>query len=122
MLYQNTCKFIEYLDTDNGTALNLLNEGHITNLQQDVFVEVPAVVDASGIHGLGVGQLPQPLAAFCQRDIDQMRLIVEAGVHGDRRLALQAMLLDPVVDSVRVAEQVLDGMLEAQKKYLPQFS
>jgi alpha-galactosidase/6-phospho-beta-glucosidase family protein len=31
------------------------------------------------------------------------------------------MLLDPVIDSVRVAEQVLDEMLQAQKDYLPAF-
>jgi MFS superfamily sulfate permease-like transporter len=35
---------------------------------------------------------------------------------------LQAMLLDPVVDSVRVAERVLDEMMRAQAEYLPQFS
>jgi alpha-galactosidase/6-phospho-beta-glucosidase family protein len=31
------------------------------------------------------------------------------------------MLLDPVIDSVRVAEKVLDGMLLKQEKYQPQF-
>jgi alpha-galactosidase/6-phospho-beta-glucosidase family protein len=45
----------------------------------------------------------------------------KAAVNGDRRLVLQAMLLDPVIDSVRVAEKVLDEMMAAQKDYLPQF-
>jgi alpha-galactosidase len=103
-------------------ALNLMNDGLITNLPQDVFVEVPAVVDASGIYGLGIGALPQPLAAFCRRDIDQMLLTVEAGARGDRNLVLQAMLLDPVIDSVRAAEKLLDAMLRAQQAYLPQFA
>ena len=83
--------------------------------------KAPAVVDGSGLHPLAIGDLPQPLAAFCRRDVDQMELIVEAAVRGDRNLVLQAMLLDPVVDSVRVAERVLDDMMTAQQDYLPQF-
>jgi alpha-galactosidase len=102
-------------------AVNMLNSGTITNLPQDVFVETPAVVDRSGIRPLCIGELPQPLAAFCRRDIDQMELTVEAAVKGDRRLVLQAMLLDPVVDSVRVAERVLDEMIKAHAEHLPQF-
>jgi len=103
-------------------ALNMLNCGTITNLPPDVFVETPAVVDGSGIRPLCIGELPKPLAAFNRRDIEQMELVVEAAVKGDRNLVLQAMLLDPVVDSVRAAERVLDEMLKAQAQYLPQFS
>ena len=102
-------------------AVDLMNDGIITNLPSDVFVEGPAVVDGSGIWPLSIGALPKPLAAFCRRDIDQMELTVEAAVKGDRNLVLQAMLLDPVIDSVRVAEQVLDEMMDAHKAYLPQF-
>lgn len=103
-------------------AINMLNCGTITNLPQDVFVETPAVVDRSGIWPVSIGELPKPLAAFCRRDIDQMELTVEAAVKGDRNLVLQAMLLDPVVDSVNAAERVLDEMMQAQAQYLPQFS
>ncbi|NJN84863.1 MAG: hypothetical protein HC802_22965, partial [Caldilineaceae bacterium] len=103
-------------------AINMLNRGAIANLPGDIFVEAPAVVDASGIRLLHMGELPPPLAAFCRRDIDQMELIVEAAVRGDRRLALQAMLLDPVVDSVSAAEKTLDELLAAHRAYLPQFA
>jgi alpha-galactosidase len=102
-------------------AVNMINQGTIINLPQDVFVETPAAVDASGIRPLCIGELPKPLAAFNRRDIDQMELTVEAAVKGDRRLVLQAMLLDPVVDSVRNAERALDEMLKANTEYLPQF-
>lgn len=102
-------------------AVNMLNCGTIANLPSDVFVETPAVVDASGVWPLRIGELPKPLAAFCRRDIDQMELTVEAAVKGDRNLVLQAMLLDPVVDSVRSAERVLDELLKAHAPHLPQF-
>ena len=81
-------------------AINLLNDGAIPNLPADVFVEAPAVVDASGVRLEHIGSLPKALAAFNRRDIDQMELTVEAAVTGDRRILLQALLLDPVVDSV----------------------
>lgn len=103
-------------------AVNMLNRGAVANLPADVFVETPAIVDASGIRLVQIGDLPRPLAAFNRRDIDQMELTVEAGVTGNRRLVLQAMLLDPVVDSVRAAERTLDELLQAHAAYLPQFS
>ena len=103
-------------------ALNLLNQGAIDNLPRDIFVETPGIVDASGIRLVQIGELPAPLAAFCRRDVDQMELTVEAAVSGDRNLVLQAMLLDPVVDSVSGAERTLDAMLEIHARFLPQFS
>ena len=51
--------------------------------------------------------------------IDRM---VEAAVHGDRGAALQALLLDPVVNGISQAEAILDEMLEVHRDYLPQFS
>jgi len=103
-------------------AVNLLNEGTISNLPDDVFVEVPALVNSSGIHPLAIGNMPKGPAAFCRRDIDQMELTVEAAVTGDRNLVLQAMLLDPVVDSVSAAEKALDELLKVHAKELPQFA
>ena len=103
-------------------AVNMLNRGAIVNLPPDVFVEAPAAVDSSGCRLLSIGELPGPLAAFCRRDVDQMELTVEAAVTGDRNLVLQAMLLDPVVDSVAAAERVIDRMVELQAEYLPQFA
>jgi alpha-galactosidase len=102
-------------------AVNLLNSGTIDNLPADIFVESPAVVDASGVQPLRLGALPKPLAAFNRRDVDQMELTVEAAVTGDRNRLLQALLLDPVVDSVAAAERILDEMLKINAEYLPQF-
>jgi alpha-galactosidase len=103
-------------------AINMVNTGQIANLPAGVFVETPAVVDGSGIYPIAMGELPRALAAFNRRDIDQTELIVEAGATGDRSLVLQAMLLDPVIDSARNAEQMLDAMLQINARYLPQFA
>jgi len=103
-------------------ALNLLNQGAIDNLPRGIFVETPGIVDASGIRLVQIGDLPGPLAAFNRRDVDQMELTVEAAVSGDRNLVLQAMLLDPVVDSISAAEKTLEAMLAVHAELLPQFS
>lgn len=103
-------------------AVNMINTGQINNLPRTIFVETPAVVDGGGIYPVSMGDLPGPLAAFCRRDIDQTELIVEAAVHGDRNLVLQAALLDPVAESVSQAEAMVDEMLRLNAPYLPQFA
>jgi alpha-galactosidase len=102
-------------------AVNLVNKGYIPNLQDWAIVEVPAVVDATGIHGLPIGPLPEPIAAMCRTQISIIDRVVEAGVHGDKGAALQALMLDPVVNSASQAEGILEEMLEVHSDYLPQF-
>ena len=47
--------------------------------------------------------------------------ICEAAVTGDYGLALQAFALNPLIPSGKTAKRVLDELLVAHKKYLPQF-
>jgi len=48
--------------------------------------------------------------------------VVTAAVTGDRKVALQALLADPVVPSARAAEATLDALLRLQADYLPRLS
>jgi alpha-galactosidase/6-phospho-beta-glucosidase family protein len=50
------------------------------------------------------------------------RLITEAYRTRSKKLLLQALLLDPVVNSVIEAEKLLDEMLELQQEFLPDFT
>jgi alpha-galactosidase len=102
-------------------AVNVPNRGYIENLPQGAIVEVPAVVSASGVNGVGIGRLPEPAAELCRRQIAVAEMAVEAGVRGDRDLALRSLLIDPMVDDPRVARALLDDYLEAEREYLPQF-
>ncbi len=103
-------------------ALNIPNRGYIANLPEGAIVEVPAVVSAAGVHGIGVGALPVPIAELCRRQITLAELSAVAAVTGDRELALQAFLLDPMIDDPEVAQQLLHEYLVAEQDYLPQFS
>jgi len=103
-------------------AVNVLNTGgYVENLSTDAVVEVPAMVNATGVHPEHVGPLPEALAAFCRTQISIQLLLIEAYRKRSKKLLLQALLLDPVVDSVKRAEKMLNYMLELQKDYLPEF-
>jgi len=102
-------------------AVNIRNDGLIPNVPDWAVVEVPAVVGADGIKGLRVGPLPSGIAALVNAQAHVQDLVVEAAVSGDRRLALQALLADPVVQSAEAAEKTLDELLAVHAPYLPQF-
>ena len=79
------------------------------------------VLIGAGSISFGSGPLPEPIAAMCRTQIAVIDRLVEAAVHGDRDVALQALLLDPVVNGISQAEAILDELLEVHKDYLPQF-
>jgi alpha-galactosidase len=102
-------------------AFNLANQGQISNLPGGAIVETPGIVSGAGVQALSVGSLPEPVAELCRRELAVVRLCVDAAVHGDRRAALQCLLLDPVVTDLDVACQILDDYLLAYRPHLPQF-
>lgn len=103
-------------------AVNVPNTGgYVANMEPDAIVEVPAIIDKRGVHPQMVGRLPEALAAFCNRQVSIQKMLVEAYAQRSRNLLLQTLLLDPLVDNVSRAEQMLDDMLELQKDYLPKF-
>jgi alpha-galactosidase len=102
-------------------TVNIPNQGYIPNLPDGIIVEVPAMVDGAGIHGLGLPPLPEPIAELCRREAALARLVVDAAVTGSRELALQALLLDPMISDFDQAEGILNDYLEAYAEWLPQF-
>jgi len=110
---------------DNGNryvlSVNVPNDGYIANLKQGAIVEIPAIVGADRIYGLGMGELPPAIASLLERQLAIMELNVEAAVTGDRQAALEGLIIDPLVPDPEVAEKILDEMLVAQADYLPQF-
>jgi len=88
-------------------AINIPNEGYIPNLPQNAMVEVPAVVSAIGIRGVPVGNLPEPVAELCRRQIAVTELAVKAAATGDRTAALHALVMDPMVTDLRMGKGIL---------------
>lgn len=106
-----------YLDE----TVNIPNGGAIPNLPPATIVELPAVVGPFGIRPTQIGSLPEPIGELCRREAALVELVVDAAVSGDRNLALQALLLDPMVNDIRRARDILDDYLVTFAEYLPQF-
>ncbi len=102
-------------------AMNVPNNGAITNLPAHTIVETPVVVGSMGVLPVRIGALPPVVAELCRREAERVELIVDAAIMGDRQLAFQALALDPTVDDLDIARAVLDDILESNKANLPQF-
>jgi alpha-galactosidase len=102
-------------------TLNLPNAGYISNLPEGSIVEVPGLASGMGVTGMHVGPLPDAVAELCRRETVVAQHCVDAAVTGDRRTALQALLLDPTVSDIDRARRILDDLLTTHAQWLPQF-
>lgn len=103
--------------TDLGPAFR---EGAwVPGLPADTVVEVPAVVDASGVHPRTMEPLPEGILAMLRTQASINRLLVRAYDGGSRDILLQALLLDPTTNSYRQAVELIDRMCEVQSDVLP---
>jgi alpha-galactosidase len=121
---EGALELIEHLsgaDPKVHLAVNVPNQGSISNLPAGAIVEVPGVVSGFGVQGATVGSLPRGIAELCRREITVSQLCVDAAVHGDRQSALQCLLLDPVISDLDTAQQILDDYLITYREHLPQF-
>ena len=109
------------LDLGQVHYANIPNRGYISNLPDEIVVEVPTKFGKGGYKGVGVGPLPLGIKALMTPVIETQELGVEASIRGDRDLALQAFLCDPIVNDATVAGKVLDEMLRKSKDFVPQF-
>jgi 6-phospho-beta-glucosidase len=111
-LYNDT-RDIQTLNVRNGTILDFLSE--------DACIEVNCVVTKQGPIPLSISTIPQAVKGLIHAVKTYEQLAIEAAVSGDRGLALQALAHHPLVPSVKIAEQMLEEMLEQNKAFLPQF-
>ncbi len=94
------------------------NQGTIPNMPAELAVEVPVMVDAAGVHPISLGALPDPIAKLMTMQANVQQLAVAAAVHGSKELALQALLIDPVVNSASAAVKLLDELWEVNRPYI----
>lgn len=93
-------------------VLNVANSGTLAGLDSEAVVEVPCIVDSSGPRPLPA----EPLAAYQQGTVtsvkDVERTTIEAAASGSMRLAVRALALHPLVDSVTRARSILEAQVE----------
>ncbi|GAA1484757.1 alpha-galactosidase [Brachybacterium fresconis] len=100
----------------NGGAL-------ITNLPADACVEVPCLVDASGVQPTAIGELPLQLAALNRTNVGVQTLAVRAALTGNRENVHHAVALDPLTAAqvtLEDARAMTEELFAAHRELLPE--
>ncbi|WP_436866028.1 alpha-glucosidase/alpha-galactosidase [Staphylococcus pseudoxylosus] len=104
---------------------NVLNTGGlISNLPENAVVEVPCLVDASGLAPTYIGDLPEQLAALNRTNINTQLLTIEAALTNDKSKIYQAAMLDPHTAaelSINDIISLCDDLIEAHGDWLPTY-
>lgn len=103
---------------------NVLNNGLIENLPRKACVEVPCLVDGSGITPCYVGELPEQLAALNRTNINVHLMTIEAAMTQKKEHIYQAAMLDPHTSSELSIDDIkalCDDLIEAHGSWLPKY-
>ncbi|MCL2834959.1 MAG: alpha-glucosidase/alpha-galactosidase, partial [Treponema sp.] len=103
---------------------NVLNRGLIDNLPADACVEVPCLVDGSGVNPCRVGRLPVQLAAMNMTNINVHLITIEAAVTKKREHIYQAAMMEPHTASELSLDDIkkmVDELIKVHGKWLPKY-
>ena len=104
---------------------NVVNEGLIDNLPAGACVEVPCVVDRTGVQPTRIGSLPPQCAALNRTFLNVVELTVRAALEGSREHVYHAAMLDPNasgsldLDTIRT---ICDELIDAHGDALPRLA
>ncbi|WP_097006694.1 6-phospho-beta-glucosidase [Lacrimispora amygdalina] len=117
------CELIASIYNDKKTTMvvSTRNNGAISDLPDDVVVEVSSMITAGGPVPISWGGFDSSTRGLLQLMKDMELTTIKAAVTGDYGTALQAFTLNPLVPSGKIAGTILDELLVAHKKHLPQF-
>ena len=103
---------------------NVINNGSIENLPADACVEVPCLVDGTGVNPCRVGRLPVQLAAMNMSNINVQLLTIEAAATKKKEYIYQAAMMDPHTDAelsiddiVKMCDELIDAHGDYMKMY-----
>lgn len=124
--HEYASRIMEAIETDVPYKIggNVMNTGLITNLPKEACVEVPCLVDASGVTPTYVGDLPPQLAALNRTNINTQLLTIEAALTGKKEHIYHAALLDPHTSAELSMDDIValcDDLIEAHGSWLPAF-
>jgi alpha-galactosidase len=94
--------------------VNIPNDGdYVPGIPRDFQVEVPALINGSGVFGLKTHGLPKPLLAYALHDkVAPYEMDIAAYESGDADLLLSLIMMDPYTKSERQAKELLGAILD----------
>jgi len=121
---EKPCQAIVALETNTPTyidSINIRNNGAVTNLPDDIILDVPAIIVGGDCRSIHVGELPPAPHEICRRQIALHEMIAQAAHEGNDELAIQALCLDPYVRSITQAKNIWSDFRKEYKQYLTTF-
>lgn len=102
-------------------VVDTVNRGALPDLPDDAVVEVPARISKDGAEPLKMAALAPEMHGLVESARAYEELAIQAARTGDRRMALRALLANPLVGSWSLAPPLLDALLQANRQHLPRF-
>jgi alpha-galactosidase len=104
---------------------NVRNTGLITSLPEGCAVEVPCLIDDSGIQPTYIGALPPQLTALIRTNVNVQELTVAALMTENREHIYHAAMMDPHTAAELDLDQIwhlVDDLLAAHGDWLPEWA
>jgi alpha-galactosidase len=99
--------------------VNTYNQGAVTNMSEDAFLELLCDVDVEGPVPRAVGDMPRGLRGMQELVLDTHELTAEAVAKCDMALLRRAMMTDPLVSSIADADAILRELLDQERDAMP---
>lgn len=101
--------------------VNVRNNDSISFLSSDAVIETPCIIDKNGATPRKLNSIPIEIKGLIQSVKSYEQLTIMAAVGGDRQKAIQALMTHPLVLNYNKARGLVEAILEAHQKFLPQF-
>ncbi|MHC4563224.1 MAG: family 4 glycosyl hydrolase [Planctomycetota bacterium] len=101
--------------------INTYNDGAVTNLPNDAFLELRCDVDMPGPRPQPVGPMPRGVLGLQHVVLDVHEMTAEAAMTGDKALLRRAMMTDPLCTNIPDADACIKDLLAAEKSALPSY-
>ncbi|MDR0298056.1 MAG: 6-phospho-alpha-glucosidase [Streptococcaceae bacterium] len=107
-------------NTNDQMLLIVPNDGAVSNFDETAMVEVPCLVGSNGPCPISQGKIPQFQKGLMEQQVSVEKLAVDALIEHSYQKLWQALTLSRTVPNARVAKQILDDLIEANKDFWPE--
>ncbi len=118
------CSLMDSIYNNRGDVqtVNTFNQGAISDLPDDVVIEVNCIITKSGPKPISVGSMPNSVRGIIYQMKAFEAQVIQAAISGDYNDAYTAFVMNPLIADEKRSKVMLDELLEAHKFYLPQFN
>jgi len=98
--------------------INTWNNGAVSNMADDAFIELYCDLDLDGPKPLPCGEMPRGVRGLSEQVLDTHELTAEAIVKKDKTLLRRAFLTDPLTNSITDTDALIEDLIAAEKDAL----